>query len=628
VHTICKALITWTFCLVVSIAAARGQEWYGYRHDVQRTGVQPFASPLSDPTEIQKLHVVWQFPSAPNGSPLVGHFRASPIVVNGIVFIGSDAGFFYALDAATGALKWQYPPQGSPLTGSCGAFGAYGIQQSAAYATIGGRDAVIFGAPDPSAPGGLGSAALFAMDFSGHLIWKSGPINDPIALVNGCTPARVNRVVSLAEKHEEIRNSAPLVLGNKVYVGIHDAGDNPIQNGKAVAVDLNTGQIDNDFHFTATSARGGGVWNALATDGAGVYFTTGNTRCDLAGCQSPEPNPNHGLSMIRVDKDTGTIIWSFQPVPYVLDDDPDWNAGATVMSTSCGEQIVSVQKDGWSYALDAASGSCNWQFPPVSPPIADSNSPRCKWTGYSKFDPTGPRIHGGDGYRMPGAAWNDVLISITGGEALVADGLSAGYGRLHALNACATTEQDRVRWIADIGGLPTTSLGSGENSLGAPTVTGGIVFVPTGAGHLVVLVDPLVDPTPNGLFRCSNVAYLNPSDCTGNGYAIVQIPRVLADIPLGGTGHTKMLRQEAALAEGRVFVGTADDDNPGGHVYMLDTTTVSVPPPCEPCCAGNDTQCIKDCGQEDGSCRTLCGRQLYTCLNNCGRGIACVPGRP
>jgi hypothetical protein len=31
--------------------------------------------------------------------------------------------------------------------------------------------------------------------------------------------------------------------------------------------------------------------------------------------------------MLRVDDKTGAIIWQFQPVPYALDDDPDWSAG-------------------------------------------------------------------------------------------------------------------------------------------------------------------------------------------------------------------------------------------------------------------------------------------------------------
>jgi outer membrane protein assembly factor BamB len=230
-------------------------EWYTYRYNNARTGAQPYKSALSDPAKVRTLHVGWTFPL----EGAVGAFKASPIVVNDTVFIGSVNGYFYALDAA-GKPKWQYPKASDPpLLGSCGqggngSFGRYGIQSSATYANIEGRNAIIFGAPDPdpSAEGGLGSARLFALMLSGDLIWKS----EIVAHLSGCTPG------SLFEAHGRITYSSPLVLGNKVYVGVHNAGDDPIQNGKVVAVDLNTGHIDSNFHYisTATGTRGGGVY--------------------------------------------------------------------------------------------------------------------------------------------------------------------------------------------------------------------------------------------------------------------------------------------------------------------------------------------------------------------------------
>ena len=69
-----------------------------------------------------------------------------------------------------------------------------------------------------------------------------------------------------------------------------------------------------------------------------------------------------------------------------------------------------MQKDGWTYALEAGSGSCSWQFPPTA-------GPGCK------FAPGGAHIHGDTDYKRPGAAWEDVLVINTGGEALVHDGV-------------------------------------------------------------------------------------------------------------------------------------------------------------------------------------------------------------
>ena len=335
------------------------------------------------------------------------------------------------------------------------------------------------------------------------------------------------------------------------------------------------------------------MWNALASDGTGVFFTTGNTRIPWCvypyHCLDPfvdEPIPNHGLSMIRIDKDTGNIIWEFKAVPFKFDGDPDWAAGATVMSTSCGELIASVQKDGWSYAIDAGSGApgpanMRWQFPPTEVPFTHDTY-----------------VHGDDDYRRPGAAWNDVFIVRTGGETVpLYDHVGHDYDKLHAINACATTEQDRVRWIADIPNIMV-----GHESYSSPTVTGGIVFIGTredphdGKGHLVVLGDPNV-VAPEG-WRCSNtdiVPPLTPLDCTHAGYAVVPNVKPFVDIAMPDGGSLASMRNEPVLAKGRVFVAThppnccpATDPNchppiecafqNAGHVYMLAPAEITLLP--------------------------------------------------
>src|SRR5216684_2012799 len=284
--------------------------WPTYRSGSHRTGNQEYASPLSDPNEVPKLGVGWVWPSSGSEG---GFFRSSPVVFRDKVFIGSSRGFFYALDAKTGNKLWQFPDPGLPLIGSCSRYGSYGIQASATRARIKGHDAVIFGAPDPAVESGLGSARLYALNAAtGKQIWAS----DVVAHVTGCTP------LDLVELHERIADSSPLVHEGRVYVGVHDTGDDPIQNGKVVADDLETGEIIPSFSYVSTCTRGGGVWNAPASDGKGVYFTTGNTSSWNGGGSQSEPCINNGLSLLRVDPESGAITWRFQPVPFALDDDP------------------------------------------------------------------------------------------------------------------------------------------------------------------------------------------------------------------------------------------------------------------------------------------------------------------
>src|SRR5437660_12084004 len=81
------------------------RDWPTFRHDTLRWGSQPNPSALSDPIKVTSLKQRWSFQPA-NAQGFRG---ASPIVYNGIVYIGNQNGYFYAVNAETGALVWQYP---------------------------------------------------------------------------------------------------------------------------------------------------------------------------------------------------------------------------------------------------------------------------------------------------------------------------------------------------------------------------------------------------------------------------------------------------------------------------------------------------------------------------------------
>jgi outer membrane protein assembly factor BamB len=516
-------------CRASSDALACSGDWPAFGHDSTRRGEQPKNSALADPFLVRTLQVRWRFTP-----PESGGFRASPIVYKGVVYVGSGNGRLYALDANTGTLLWQYPPPGQPpLTSSytCNP-SSFGIASSASIARIRNEvDAVIFGAPDRSLPPGLGSGRLFALNAAtGTEIWKS----PAVAVLDGTTPG------STRELHEQIGYSSPLVRNGRVYVGIANHCDNPIQNGKVMAVNLNTGVVVGGFNYQSTNTRGGGVWSAVAAGPVGeLYITTGNAR---AGNPGGPPAVNQALSLLRLDPTTGNVVWQFQPVPFDLDNDPDWAAGPIAFKATCGTVGVSTQKDGWSYAVDAGAGvpgppSMRWQFPPTGVP----------------FTPGDGTMHSDDRYLVRGAAWNDVFTTMTGGENVVSD-INSGFGRLHGLNICAS-KSSRVRWLFDV---PGVTIGA-TYQLGPPTVTRGVLFVGTAQGHVVAFADPSVAPGVG--LRCSNPAVPN-STCTANGFALVPQPSVLADIILDDRSP---ILTEPALAGSRVFVSTT-----GGHVYMLE----------------------------------------------------------
>jgi outer membrane protein assembly factor BamB len=496
---------------------------------VLRTGGQLNNSAACDSEQVQSLHIGWDFQPADGRA-----FRSSPIVYKNRVYIGNANGRLYALNASTGALLWQHPPAGSPpLTSqfTCNP-SSLGIASSPAIASIGGTDAVIFGAPDQSFGSGLGEGRLFALNAAtGAVIWKS-PV---VARLTGTTSR------STAQFHEQIGYSAPLIFNNRVYVGVANHCDNPIQRGRVVAVHLATGAIDGAFTFEATQpagTRGGGVWSSVSGWLGGLYVTTGNTRF---GSQ-PEPPVNHGLSLMRLDAGTGSVVWKLQPVPFALDGDPDWASGANVLLASCGTRIVSTMKDGWTYAVNAGTGvpgppSVAWQFPP---------------TGFP-FTPGEGTTHGDIRYLRPGAAWEDVFVTMTGGYAVTTD-VTGGYRRLHGLNVCAANT-DRVRWLLDVPGA------SGTYALGPPTVCRGVFYVGTSSGRLIAFADPGIYPAAG--FRC-NHPDVPAAACFANGFRLVPEPAVLADVQLQGAIMT-----EPAISNGRVFVATGFF-NDVGTLYMLE----------------------------------------------------------
>ena len=515
-------------------AQACSADWPAFRHNALRSGAQAVNPLLADPYAVKKLQVVWRFPAT--GS--VGPFRASPVVNRDRVFIGSSDGRLYAVNAATGHLVWQYPVPPAPALTSqfLSNASSFGIAASAFLTSDRERQPmVVFAAPDQSIGARLGSGRLFALRASdGSEVWKS----PELARLTGLTRS------STTELHEQFGYASPLVFNDRVFGGIANHGDNPIQRGRVVAVNLFDGSPVAGFSFEATATRGGGVWSALAggLDGGALYLTTGNVRCWNGGCQS-EPSPNHALSLLRLNANTGSIDWKLQPVPFDKDDDPDWATGAHLSASSCGHVAVSTMKDGWSYAARATStaspaASVLWQFPPTELP----------------FSPTTGTVHGDSRYLHAGAVWNDVFFTETGGIGIV-DNARAGFGRLHALNICAGNGS-RVRWTADI---PGATLGS-EYQLGNPSVTRGIVYIGTATGRLIALAEI----PPSGRPRDHGAPGPTSPTPTAKPTATRWYPSRRSFATSAWCGR---IRGEPALAGNRLFVATE-----GGVLFMLEPT--------------------------------------------------------
>jgi hypothetical protein len=193
---------------------------------------------------------------------------------------------------------------------------------------------------------------------------------------------------------------------------------------------------------------------------------------------------------------------------------------------------VAPMKDGYTHALaigpTAPAGNPvtlalslrRWSFPPAAIPF----------TGGS---------HGDIRYTRGAAVWKDVVFAVTGGRDVTAS-VTAGYRRLYALNACAS-DFERVRWWLQFSG-------SGSPTMGAPSVTRGIVYIGTSADTLYAIADPDIFPATGSQCDYPGVSI---TDCAPNGFRLTPVPAVLARVRLSGG-----IRTTPAIARGRVYVTT------------------------------------------------------------------------
>jgi polyvinyl alcohol dehydrogenase (cytochrome) len=335
--------------------AADENSWPMYGKNLQHT----FANPGSQvtPANVATLQPAWIYATRDAVS-------ASPAIVDGVLYDGSWDGFFFALDAHTGALKWriQLDCQASivPLPEVCGGSPPPWVSRvpdPARFQTAGGivtaspavvGDRVYFS-------GGKTLYSVRAAD--GAVIWKHvfcGNPEAPDCQADAADPAQIL--------------TSPAVFRNLVFIGI-DLGGNAYgqpYRGAFVAIDASTGQqvwrfeTDplRDAHgktFGGQNRGCGGVWSSPAVDEEQRIVVFGTADCD----EQPKP-PYHG-SVLALDTDRGRLRRVFRPIasdPYKC----DFDVGAAPNVIKLGPfSFVGVgDKNGTYYLLTAARGQLVW----------------------------------------------------------------------------------------------------------------------------------------------------------------------------------------------------------------------------------------------------------------------------
>jgi len=375
---------------------------------------------------------------------------ASPVVVEGVLYVGDWAGIMRAVDAETGGVLWEAQTEDSPGA----AFGPIVSSAAVADVRIQGalRRLVVFGA-------GPRVYALDAQD--GSEVWVHeilGPDDQPLP---ADTPVEVE--------------SSPAIHDGVVYVGMdnHNTAGTGVRGG-LLALKARDGKLVWKFEpeEPGVDQGCGGVWSSPVVDPVARQVYVGGASCPHDEGWGPRIE-----AVNAVDMDTGAPVWAFQP-QGPNHDDHDFGATPNLYVDEEGRRTLGAgRKDAVYYALDPDTGALRWSTQVAIPgqiqedfAIGGFIGSPAVWRGnvYGGTAIGGaPYYHSLDGdtgaIRWVGAqAPTYAATSVAGGLAF-----SAG---LDSLLRAYDTSTGLVRWVAPVLG-PASS---------APAVVGDSVYIGSG----------------------------------------------------------------------------------------------------------------------------------------------------
>ena len=313
--------------------------WAGWGVNPQNTRFQPASVAQLNREQVKQLKLKWAF-----GFPGAYATYGQPTSYAGKLFVGSEDGTVYALDAATGCKWWTFRAADTVKT---------------AISIGNGGHTAFFGDTD---------GYIYAVDAnSGSQIWRVRPESHPRSRITG----------------------SPLLVGNRLYVPVSsgEEGDSADPRypcctfrGSVVALDTVSGRkiwqaytIDQPARPTRKSPQGvqyfgpagAAVWSSPTADldRRVLYVATGN--------DYSYPPSDSSDAVIAIDMTTGRKIWHRQFTPNDVwnsgcvapqkdncpdprGDDYDFGAPPILKVLSNGRHILLLsQKSGMVYALDA-----------------------------------------------------------------------------------------------------------------------------------------------------------------------------------------------------------------------------------------------------------------------------------
>jgi outer membrane protein assembly factor BamB len=206
-------------------------------------------------------------------------------------------------------------------------------------------------------PNGYGNVfSSVAVDPKTHIAYYGTP-DARVYAVSTLTHTQVWMVQLGEPKSGAFIWGSPLVVNNKVYIGLASHDDNPCVRGAVYALDAATGANAWTRPMVSEGSLGGSVWSSLSAnpDAHEVIATTGNP-CDFAVGKQPQGGAvdEQQDSIVGLDWDTGELRWTYNAVGDYDNDDLDFGEGPVDFSYQGQEYVVAGNKHGDIFGLIVA----------------------------------------------------------------------------------------------------------------------------------------------------------------------------------------------------------------------------------------------------------------------------------
>ena len=391
--------------LASSVITANAQDWPSYGGDNGSSKYSPLDQISAE--NVDQLEIVWEWLSLDNATvasnladgnnrAVPAGYKATPLVVDGIMYVSTSFGRVVALDAANGELRWSFDTRaweaGRPMNLG---YNTRGV----AYWARGDKKRLFFATYD---------SYLWSIDV------VSGTPDE-----NFGDAGRVDLTLGLGREFDRQLYgvvSPPLVTNDRVIVNsaIHDAPSSiEMPPGDVRAFNPDTGEMEWIFHTIPQAGEFGndswedGSWEYTgntnswtimsADDELGiVYIPIGTPTNDWYGGKRPGDNL-FAESLVAVRAETGERIWHFQTVHHGLWD-YDLPAAPTLIDINVDgrpiKAVAQISKQGFTYVFDRITGEPVWPIeerpvPPSSMPGEVASPTQPFPTKPAAFEPQG-----------------------------------------------------------------------------------------------------------------------------------------------------------------------------------------------------------------------------------------------